>query len=49
MPNKKNREPDWIVEAARELHEQGWGYGRIGKKLDVPKYTVRDWCTYRVR
>lgn len=42
--------PNWVVEAARELHEaEGWGYKRIAKKLEVSRYTVRDWCVYRTR
>lgn len=41
---------DRDVELARQLHEQdGWGYKRIAKKLEVPVRTVRDWLAYRFR
>ena len=41
---------DHFVELARRLHEDHHlGYGTIAAKLEVSRYTVRDWCTYRRR
>ena len=40
---------DTTVEVARQLHDQGWGYRKIARHLDVPRATVQFWCTYRRR
>lgn len=39
------RAPAEDVRLARALHDEGLGYGEIGKKLEVSRYTVRNWCT----
>lgn len=38
-----------LVERARQLHDRGWGYRRIGRELGVSWNTARDWCAYRTR
>jgi hypothetical protein len=41
---------DSDVDLARQLHENdGWGYKRIAKAMEVPVRTVRDWLTYKSR
>ena len=40
---------DDTVSRARELHEGGMGYKRIGRELGVPARTVADWCRYETR
>jgi hypothetical protein len=44
------KEPNWVVNAARELRERdGWTYRQIGELLEVPWRTVADWVNYRTR
>ena len=46
----KAKQPDSRVEEARVLHEeQGWGYRRIARHMEVPRSTIQFWCTYRRR
>lgn len=40
---------DEVVRRARQMHAEGVGYGQIGKRLDIPKRTVADWCRYDTR
>jgi len=47
--NHKAKESDHTVWLARQLHDSGLGYRKIGQKLEVPWPTVRDWVTYRTR
>ena len=48
--NHKAKEPDWVVDAARELAElDGWTCKQIADKLEVPYFTVVDWVAYRTR
>lgn len=42
--------PDEDVKLIRELHEKhGLGYGTLADKFELPKGTVRNYCTYRTR
>lgn len=44
MPSPSPRTPrDRLRLQALLLRTQGWGYGRIGVRLGVPKSTVRYW------
>lgn len=44
------RVPDEDVALIRELHEQhGLSYDCLAEKFELPKSTVRDYCTYRTR
>ena len=46
----RTRHSNKTVERARQLHDEGWGYGSIGKMLGgISADTVRDWCAYRTR
>ena len=35
------------VRLVRELKDAGLGYGEIGKKFEVSRFTVRDVCRYK--
>lgn len=37
------------VRLVRELKGAGLGYGEIGKKFDVSRFTVRDVCKHKTR
>ena len=43
------RYTDGEVTMVLELRDEGWGYKRIAKALEMPKSTVRDICTGRRR
>lgn len=43
------RYTDGEVAMVLELRDEGWGYKRIAKALEMPKSTVRDICTGRRR
>lgn len=45
----KSRLSDEDVRLIRELHELGLGYGEIGRKFEVSRYTVRDICRHITR
>ena len=38
-----------LVERARVMAEEGDGFKRIAKRLNIPAGTVRDWIEYRTR
>lgn len=40
---------DKVVEAARQLRDQGKTYREIAELLQVSIWTARDWCDYRTR
>ncbi|MFV0680000.1 hypothetical protein [Ottowia sp.] len=40
---------DREVELVLELRDEGWGYKRIAKKMEMPRRTVRDICSARIR
>ena len=40
-----NHEVDMLL----ELHEAGWGYGRLAKKFDISKSQARNICTGQKR
>jgi hypothetical protein len=40
---------DARVEMARALRDGGLSFRRIGERLGVSQWTVRDWCEYRTR
>jgi orotate phosphoribosyltransferase-like protein len=37
------------VRLVRQLHDTGLGYGEIGKKFNVSRFTVRDVCKHKIR
>lgn len=43
------RHDDEMVEAARALHDQGYGYRRIARALGVSVRTVRGWVNFERR
>lgn len=45
----KARHMDAMVEAARQLHDEGWGYRRLARHFGIPLPTMRDWCNHRRR
>ena len=47
--HQRAKAEDAVVRRARELHEGGMGYKRIGRQLNVPPRTVADWCRYETR
>ena len=41
---------DKEIDLIRELHEEHrWGYGRLSKKFNLSKRTIRDICSYKKR
>lgn len=42
-------ETDETVELARRLHDEGLNCSKIADKLDIPYFTVYDWCKYKTR
>lgn len=48
--HQRAKYPDTLVDRARELHEdEGMGYGRIARLLEVSKSVIREWCRYNQR
>jgi hypothetical protein len=43
------RYTDREVELVRRLHEEGMGYRRLSRKMDMPIRTIRDILAYRRR
>jgi len=38
-----------VVQRARALHSEGYGYGKISQLLDIGESTARDWINYYTR
>lgn len=40
---------DHEVELLRRLRDEGWTYGQLVRKFEIPKATVAALCKYRTR